>query len=177
MNCGAEIIADSNYCPRCGTGFEKVPSSHQLQQSRDDVLPYDRQASQPYRMLQTAIDTQQPQANDIYQPSVHYHYQPPQQQAPAPAYLPDRKNPGLAAVLSFFWTGLGQIYNGQILKGIGLIILQAFNFLLIFVLIGFITFPLVWALGIWDAYRTAESHNKAIYDRTQGYQQEQRPRY
>ena len=32
---------------------------------------------------------------------------------PAPA-----KNPGLAAVLSFFYCGLGQIYNGQIGKGI-----------------------------------------------------------
>jgi len=28
------------------------------------------------------------------------------------------KNPGVAAVLSFFFSGLGQIYNGQILKGI-----------------------------------------------------------
>jgi TM2 domain-containing membrane protein YozV len=30
------------------------------------------------------------------------------------------KNPGLAAVLSFFISGLGQIYNGQIAKGVGL---------------------------------------------------------
>lgn len=28
------------------------------------------------------------------------------------------KDPGIAAVLSFFVTGLGQIYNGQIGKGI-----------------------------------------------------------
>lgn len=28
------------------------------------------------------------------------------------------KNPGVAAVLSFFWTGLGQIYNGRIGKGL-----------------------------------------------------------
>jgi TM2 domain-containing membrane protein YozV len=178
INCGTELIPNSNYCPRCGTGFEKVPYSYQLQQSRNDVLPYDRQASQPHRMLQTAIDTQQPpQANDTYQPSVHYHYQPPQQQGPAPAYLQDRKNPGVAAVLSFFWTGLGQIYNGQILKGIVLILVQAVNFLLIFVFIGLITFPLFWAIGIWDAYKTAESYNSAIYDRMGEYQQEQLPRY
>jgi len=30
------------------------------------------------------------------------------------------KNPGLAAILSFFICGLGQIYNGQIAKGIAL---------------------------------------------------------
>lgn len=34
--------------------------------------------------------------------------------------IENRKNSGLAAVLSFFWCGLGQIYNGQILKGAGL---------------------------------------------------------
>ena len=28
------------------------------------------------------------------------------------------KNPGVAAVLSFLWTGLGQIYNGQLVKGL-----------------------------------------------------------
>ena len=28
------------------------------------------------------------------------------------------RNPGVAAVLSFFFTGLGQIYNGEIKKGI-----------------------------------------------------------
>ena len=28
------------------------------------------------------------------------------------------KNPGLAAIISFFFPGLGQIYNGEIGKGI-----------------------------------------------------------
>ena len=37
---------------------------------------------------------------------------------PPPSY----KNPGLAAVLSFFYMGLGQIYNGQIAKGIAFIV-------------------------------------------------------
>ena len=47
-----------------------------------------------------------------------------------------KKNPGVAAVLSFFWAGLGQIYNGQIAKGIVLMIVQVMNVLLMFVLIG-----------------------------------------
>ncbi|WP_192600570.1 hypothetical protein [Sporosarcina limicola] len=65
-------------------------------------------------------------------------------------------NPGIAAVLSFFWSGLGQIYNGQILKGLVLIVIQMINGLLMFVLIGFITYPIVWIWGIYDAYKTAE---------------------
>ncbi|PIC95571.1 hypothetical protein CSV69_10905 [Sporosarcina sp. P26b] len=69
------------------------------------------------------------------------------------------KQPGIAAVLSFFWTGVGQIYNGQILKGIFLIILQGINGLLMFVGIGFITYPIVWIWGMFDAYKTAERMN------------------
>jgi TM2 domain-containing membrane protein YozV len=69
------------------------------------------------------------------------------------------KNPGLAAVLSFFISGLGQIYNGQIAKGVGLIVLQAINALLMFVLVGFITYPAVWIYGMYDAYKTAERIN------------------
>lgn len=69
------------------------------------------------------------------------------------------KSPGLAAVLSFFWTGVGQIYNGQILKGLILIVVQVVNSLLMFVLIGFVTYPIVWIWGMFDAYRTAEKYN------------------
>jgi TM2 domain-containing membrane protein YozV len=69
------------------------------------------------------------------------------------------KNPGIAAVASFFWGGLGQIYNGQIAKGIGLMLLQAINVLLMFVLIGFLTYFITWVYAIYDAYNTAEKIN------------------
>lgn len=70
------------------------------------------------------------------------------------------KNPGVAAVLSFFITGLGQIYNGEIGKGILFIIVQCINIALMFVLVGFITFAIVWIWGMVDAYRTAEKINR-----------------
>ena len=75
------------------------------------------------------------------------------------------KNPGLAAVLSFFWTGLGQIYNGQIAKGIGLIIIYGVSWLLMLLIIGFITTPLLWIYGMWDAYKSAERINWEISQR------------
>ncbi len=86
-----------------------------------------------------------------------YQYQPN-------VMVPPRKNPGVAAVLSFLWTGAGQIYNGQIALGLGLILFQIFNVLLMFVLIGFITFPLTWIIGIYQAYSAAKDYN-----RRQGY--------
>jgi TM2 domain-containing membrane protein YozV len=78
------------------------------------------------------------------------------QQPQPPVYY---KNPGLAAVLSFFWTGLGQIYNGQIGKGILFMIAFGVSFLLMFILIGFITTPVLWIYGMWDAYKSAEKIN------------------
>jgi len=71
------------------------------------------------------------------------------------------KSPGIAAVLSFFWAGLGQIYNGEIGKGIGLIIAHFISLLLMFVIIGFITTPILWIYGMVDAYQTAEKINAA----------------
>jgi len=66
------------------------------------------------------------------------------------------RDESVAAVLSFLFCGLGQIYNGEMAKGFGLILLQCVNIALMFVLIGFITYPLTWAYGICDAYKGAQ---------------------
>lgn len=79
-------------------------------------------------------------------------YQPP----------PVLKNPGIAAVLSFFYMGLGQIYNGQIAKGIAFIIAYSISWLLMIIIIGFITTPIMWIYGMYDAYRSAERINQDI---------------
>ncbi len=81
------------------------------------------------------------------------------QTVPPPVFY---KNPGLAAVLSFFWMGLGQIYNGQIGKGIVFMVAYGFSFLLMLILIGFITTPILFIYGIWDAYSSAEKINQRI---------------
>jgi TM2 domain-containing membrane protein YozV len=70
------------------------------------------------------------------------------------------KNPGVAAVLSFFFTGLGQIYNGRLAKGLGFMVAGALNIALMFILIGFVTGPLFWIYNIYDAYRDAERINR-----------------
>lgn len=74
-----------------------------------------------------------------------------------PAY--EQKNPGLAAVLSALWVGIGQIYNGQIAKGLLLIVGYIISIILIFVFIGMITTPIIWIFGIYDAYNTAKKIN------------------
>lgn len=72
------------------------------------------------------------------------------------------KNPSIAVVLSFFWTGLGQIYNGEILKGVGFIVLYAVSWWLMFLAIGFITTPLIWIWGMVDANTSAKRINREL---------------
>jgi TM2 domain-containing membrane protein YozV len=40
------------------------------------------------------------------------------------------RNPGAAAVLSFVFNGLGQLYNGQIIKGLVIIFLSSLSMLI-----------------------------------------------
>lgn len=70
-----------------------------------------------------------------------------------------RKNPGLAAVFSFLFVGLGQIYNGQIGKGIVFFIAGIILTFTLFIMIGFILLPLFWIYNIYDAYNTAKKIN------------------
>jgi TM2 domain-containing membrane protein YozV len=77
----------------------------------------------------------------------------------APIQPTAQKSAGLAVVFSFFIPGLGQIYNGQIGKGILFIIVGAILALTIFVLVGFILYPIFWIYNLYDAYSTAEKIN------------------
>ncbi len=69
--------------------------------------------------------------------------------------------------LSFIYCGLGQIYNRQIVKGIDLIIIYTillasyFSPLPLLRLIGLSLIPIVWSVGMVDAYLGDE----AIFNR------------
>lgn len=87
------------------------------------------------------------------------------------------KSPGIATVLSFFLTGLGQLYNGQIVKGLFLMFTYAALWLFsgIPFVIGLMISPSAalkgagtwclvlfafWVLGMVDARDTAERLNR-----------------
>lgn len=72
------------------------------------------------------------------------------------------KNPSTATILSFFFMGLGQIYNGQIGKGIIFIILYGISVALMWVVIGFVTTPILWIYGMVDANNSAKKINENI---------------
>ncbi len=70
------------------------------------------------------------------------------------------RNPIIAAVLSLIVAGLGQIYNGQITKGVLFIVAQIINGALLYVAIGFVTMPLVGLWAVIDAYLVAKRNNE-----------------
>ncbi|MGA2885223.1 MAG: zinc-ribbon domain and TM2 domain-containing protein [Halobacteriota archaeon] len=168
--CGAKLIADSKFCANCGQPIYEAPTTIQ-ETDYVDLRPqsaaqpvYQEQEYYPeeYKPSQAATAQSSALGPEAYPPAAAAPFSatPTPQQAPVPVYMADRKNPGVAAVLSFFWAGLGQIYNGQLAKGIGFIVLYAFCVLLIFAVIGFILVPIVWIIGIWDAYNTAKQYNE-----------------
>ncbi len=66
------------------------------------------------------------------------------------------KDPKLAALLSAVFTGLGQIYNGQRVKGIAFSVIQLVFFSLIPLGAGMVLAPVFWAFAVYDAYRVAD---------------------
>jgi len=72
------------------------------------------------------------------------------------------KNPAVATILSFFFMGLGQIYNGQIGKGILFLVAYIISLLLMFILIGLITTPILWIWGMIDANNSAKRINEEL---------------
>lgn len=85
----------------------------------------------------------------------------PEYQQPAHS----QKDPGIAAVASFFVPGLGQVYNGQIAKGI---ILGIVTIALAITGIGLLIAIPMWIWLVYDAYKTAEQTNaSALQSRAQ----------
>lgn len=72
------------------------------------------------------------------------------------------KNPAIATVLSFFFMGLGQIYNGQIGKGVLFVVLYGISLALTWIIIGFITTPILWIWGMVDANNSAKRINQEL---------------
>ena len=68
------------------------------------------------------------------------------------------KSPSTASLLSFLVTGLGQVYNGQVGKGILFFILAILGIFFTFA-IGTIA---IWIFSMVDAYQTAKQINARL---------------
>jgi TM2 domain-containing membrane protein YozV len=115
------------------------------------------------------IQNPQPPFQNTPPPNPPVYSSPPPQPIPAQQTPPSfsanissqQKNPVSAALCSVFVPGLGQVYNGELEKGIGIYIAELIGWALT-IFVGFyffFLFPILWIYGIYDAYTTANQMN------------------
>jgi len=78
-------------------------------------------------------------------------------------YETNKKSPGLALILSLLIPGAGQIYNGEVGKGIAMLIVVIVCWMFFFLLIPILVAIVIWVWGIIDAHHTAQNYNTALY--------------
>ena len=78
-----------------------------------------------------------------------------------PAHLRgvDPRNPGVAAMLSLIWAGLGQFYNGNVPLAILFALIQVMNMILFGIGVGYVGFGVVLVISIVQAFREADRTN------------------
>ena len=163
-NCGAELLPGGEFCQKCGNKVAEPPipsqgSGYAMKHCVNCGAQMDARAEICPKCGIRASSVPSPQT--------------PPQQYPPQGMPPAQKSAGLAAVLSFIIPGLGQIYNGEIGKGIGILIGFIVCWCLFFFLIPIVIAIVLWVWGIYDAYKTAERNNQAAMRGS--YQQPYKP--
>lgn len=137
--CKAEVTEDAQFCKQCGYAL-KAPAGAGAEEA--NAAQADHLISRPFqRPVSTGLSA-------AVQPQV--------------IVIQSEKSPGIAALLSFLIPGAGQIYNGELGKGILLFILAVISGILVWVVVGCLTSPLIWLIAIVDAYSSAKRINENL---------------
>jgi TM2 domain-containing membrane protein YozV len=79
----------------------------------------------------------------------------------AATYTVAPKNPGLSLLVSFFFPGVGSMMNGDVGKGIGILVGYIVSLILTLFIVGLIGVFGFWIWGMVDAYSGAKKWNLA----------------
>jgi len=138
--CGEKIFQEAEICPKCGVRQMHPPN---YQQPASGAAA-SAQQSPPAAAGQPA--TQPGTSGQGAQPAAHYE---------------ERKSPALAAILSFFWCGLGHVYCGDF--AFGLMLILVYPIIAFVCSITIICIPVVllmWFWGMYDSYGLAQRINR-----------------
>lgn len=86
---------------------------------------------------------------------------PAHQQPVAVMPIYARKDPAVMLLASFFIPGLGSMLSERVGKGLGILIAFFISCVLMGLLIGFLTTPVIWILGLVAAFQDAKDWNRA----------------
>jgi TM2 domain-containing membrane protein YozV len=84
---------------------------------------------------------------------------PPHQYGVVPYTSVAPKSPAISLLASFFIPGLGSMLNGEVGKGIGILVGYLVSAVLVLVLVGIIGVFAFWVWGMVDAYQGAQRWN------------------
>jgi TM2 domain-containing membrane protein YozV len=70
------------------------------------------------------------------------------------------KSPAVSLIVSFFIPGVGSMINGDVGKGVGILIGYLVSWLFVIVFIGLIGVFAFWVWGMVDAYQGAVAWNR-----------------
>ena len=144
QNCGCEVVEGAKFCKNCGS----------------EIVV--EQANEKDTKLCSNCGFEMPKASKFCPECGTTAERVPPVMNTTTIVVPSNKSSGLAALLSFLIIGLGQVYLGLTKKGIILFLLAIISGVLMMVLIGWITWLLVWGYAIYDAYNSCEKMKKGI---------------
>jgi TM2 domain-containing membrane protein YozV/RNA polymerase subunit RPABC4/transcription elongation factor Spt4 len=144
QNCGEEVVEGAKFCKNCGSEIVVEQANEKDTKFCSNCGFEMPKASKFCPECGTTVERVPPVMNTTT------------------IVVPSNKSSGLAALLSFLIIGLGQVYLGLTKKGIILFLLAIISGVLMMVLIGWITWLLVWGYAIYDAYNSCEKMKKGI---------------
>lgn len=137
--CNNDVDDNAEFCPNCGTKVEQMATANEVENQTV--------ASQNTKFCTNCGD--QIDVNAVICPKCGVQI----------AGTTEEKSPILALILSVFFPGIGQFYNGQPKKGIILIIAAIISVALFIIMIGAVLYLIVWVYALYDAYTSAVSIN------------------
>lgn len=137
--CNNDVDDNAEFCPNCGTKVEQMATANEVENQTV--------ASQNTKFCTNCGD--QIDVNAVICPKCGVQI----------AGTTEEKSPILALILSVFFPGIGQFYNGQPKKGILLIIAAIISVALFIIMIGAVLYLIVWVYALYDAYTSAVSIN------------------
>ena len=137
--CNNDVDDNAEFCPNCGTKVEQMATANEVENQTV--------ASQNTKFCTNCGD--QIDVNAVICPKCGVQI----------AGTTEEKNPILALILSVFFPGIGQFYNGQPKKGIIIIIAAIISVALFIIMIGAVLYLIVWVYALYDAYTSAVSIN------------------
>ncbi|WP_254534603.1 double zinc ribbon domain-containing protein [Halomarina litorea] len=138
--CGESVAPDTDVCPHCGVGTRTTDVGTPMAYCRDcgeeirsaaEICPHCGVRQQPAPASFGSVESD---LESLF-----------------------RRNRGVvAAVASFFFPGLGQLLNREVVKGLLVFVgFVAASFSIVFG-VGLILAPAVFVYGVYDAYRTGK---------------------